>query len=302
MRVKGRLQLNIFQDIDGKKCKIGSVDDVNKITLSGKQVMAFLMAGEPGNHKISKFGVGTGTSFPDDYDTGLTNAYIRDLVGYRFLEPTVIQWDFAIDPHEANGLTLGEFGLYSEDEQLFARKIRTPGIVKDSSVSFAGQWTVWLIECRKTTFSSYVIFDFVITNPSIDYENTVHVAPIITHVIISDAGAERGFASTGNIIFNTESGTNALKLFTAQVDITYLISDPMFEFDNVERRFTSVPNLFSNIDQVQGGVRGRFENLLSSITFDMASDIDIIPDKLIINDSGDYLLINDANDKLKLEE
>ena len=91
-----KLQLDIFRTVDGEKVKIGNIDDSNLILMSGKQVMAFLLSGEPGNHRISKFGVGEGTDFPTTSDAGLTNAYIRYLTAYRFLEDTVVQWDIAL--------------------------------------------------------------------------------------------------------------------------------------------------------------------------------------------------------------
>lgn len=248
MIVNGRLQLDIFQEIDGEKVKIGSIDDANKITLSGKQVMAYLMTGEPGNHKISKFGVGTGASFPDDYDTGLTNAYIRDLVGYRFLEDTVIQWDFAIGPSEANGKDISEFALYSQDEQLFARKVRTPAITKDSSISLAGQWTVWLLECRKTTFSSYVAINFVTTSPSFGYTNKLSILPVIQTDISSDVNSSRGFAATGSIIFGISS--TIYVDFTSTANIVSVISADI-DFNNVEHRFTSSPIIYFDIDDTE---------------------------------------------------
>ena len=274
MIINGKLQLDIFQDIDGKKIRIGGFDDTNKITLSGKQVMAFLMAGEPGNHKIAKFGVGEGSTFPDDYDTGLTNAYIRDLVGYRYLEDTILQWDFVIDNNEANGLNVSEFALYSEDEQLFARKIRTPAIVKDYSISFAGQWTIWLMECRKTTFSSYAVIDFAITDSSIDYTNAMTVYPVIQTDISSDANVQRGFASTGAVIFGILSSGHEDSNFTSTANIVSVISDPIFNFDNVERRFTSLPNIFFEINDSSIWIRGQFENIISDVIYDMTSDID----------------------------
>jgi hypothetical protein len=273
MIVNGRLQLDIFKNIGGRKVRIGGFDDDNKITLSGKQVMAFLITGEPGNHVISKFGVGEGTSFPDDYDTGLTNGFIRELVGYRFLEDTVVQWDFRIDADEAVGLNVGEFALYSADEQLFARKIRTPVIAKDSSMILSGQWTVWLIECRKTTFSSYVTLDFVISSPATDFINEITITPVIAHSIISDANAERVIASQADIVFDATSNPNSAQLFTSTAGIVSSISAPIVTFTNVERRFISTIDLFVETSYPAIGSVGRFENLFADIISEIRSDI-----------------------------
>jgi len=275
MIVNGRLQLDIFKNIDGKKVKIDSFDDDNKITLSGKQVMAFLMAGEPGSHKISKFGVGTGTSFPDDYDTGLTNAVITDLVGYRFLEDTVVQWDFAVPASEAVGLDLAEFGLYSEDEQLFARKIRTPAFTKDASMSLSGQWTVWLLECRKTTFSAYVVIEFAFSTPAFGFTNEIAVNPVIAHSVISDGNADRIFAAQADIVFDATSNPNSEQIFTSNAGIVSSISAPIITFTNVERRFTSTSDIqfITSVSAIV--VTGRFENLFADIVFQAGSDIDV---------------------------
>ena len=281
MKINGRLQLDIFKTIDGKKVKIDEIDEANLITLSGKQVMAYLMAGEPGTHKVSKFGIGTGDSFPDDYDSGLTNAYIRNTTGYYFLEPTVVQWYLAIEAHEAVGLVVTEFGLYSEAEQLFARKIRTPGIIKDASISMIGAWTVWLHECKKTTFSSYVEFDFDISS-AIGFTNEIRIIPIIGHIITSSGNAERVLAVQADIVADISSSSNTPREFVSTVDIVSAITDPVFDFTNVERRFTVTPNIFFEI----------FESIVIYNLGEFSSQVDIgsdINDSLIFNNAGDFV-------------
>jgi hypothetical protein len=248
MIIKGNLELDIFKTVDGKKIKIGSFEDSNKITLSGKQVMAYLMAGEPGNHKVSKFGVGDGTAFPDDYDVGLSNAYIRHITGYNFLDPTIVQWQIALDAGEANGLsTISEFGLYSEEEQLFARKIRTPGVPNDSSISLSGYWTVWLMECKRTTFFSYAVFHFNISSPIFDYTNEVGVAPVIEHSITSSGNSERVIAAQADIVSDITSQGNTDADFASTAGIVSDITDPVIDNENVERRFSVSPNVFVEI-------------------------------------------------------
>jgi hypothetical protein len=162
--IKGRLKLDIFKN----NVKIGGFEDSNLVTLSGKQLIAFLMTGEPGENVITKVGIGDGTSYPVTTDVGLSNIFIKAVAGHTLLEQSVVQWHFTIDDEEANGMNISEFGLFSQDERLFARKIRVPSIPKDDSIRLAGYWTIWLRECKKTTFSSSAYIDFNITDPIFD--------------------------------------------------------------------------------------------------------------------------------------
>jgi hypothetical protein len=319
MKINGRLQLDIFKTIDGKKVKVGEIDEANLITLSGKQVMAYLMAGEPGNHKISKFGVGEGDVFPDDYDTGLTNAFIRPTTGYYFLgDGTVVSWEVALEAHEAVGYVITEFGLYSEDEQLFARKIRTPGIISDSSLSLVGAWTIWLMECKKTTFFSYVTFDFNITDPVFDRTNEVSITPAIEHSITSSGNAERVLAAQADIIADITSSSNTPREFVSTADIESDINDLTIDFTNVERRFSVAVNYFYQMGNTtlifNWGDFMSQADIESDITDpsifnlgDFVTQADILWDInsaraafLAINDAGDVLLINDTDDKLEI--
>jgi hypothetical protein len=279
MKINGRLQLDIFKTVDGKKIKIGGFDDTNLITLSGKQVMAYLMAGEPGTHKVSKFGIGTGDSFPDDYDVGLTNAFINNTTGYYFLEPTVVQWYFSVPAHEGTGLVVTEFGLFSEAEQLFARKIRTPGITKDSSISFSGAWTIWLAECKRTTFLSYVVFDWNLVS-QIDSSNVVSIQPLIEHSITSSGNVARILASQADIASDIGSTFNRDQDFVSTANIVSNISDPTFDFTNVERRFSVSVNYFHELN----------DSLIFNLG-EFSTQVDIesaISDSLIFNTAGDF--------------
>ncbi len=152
-KLGGRLKINVFKMIDGHKTLIDWFDDHNLITLSGKQLMAYLLAGEPGNNKVSKIAAGEGATNPDSGDTDLTNKYIKSVDSYTYLADNVLQYAISFDTGEANGLTIAEFGLFSEDEQLFSRKVRTPAIPKDSSIIIEGYWTIYVFECKEVEFT-----------------------------------------------------------------------------------------------------------------------------------------------------
>jgi hypothetical protein len=70
-------------------------------------------------------------------------AFLADLSSYAYPSTNKVTfvWDIGFD--EANGLSFAELGLLSENQTLFARKVRTP-IVKDSTIRLHGEWTITL--------------------------------------------------------------------------------------------------------------------------------------------------------------
>ncbi|MHC4951936.1 MAG: hypothetical protein ACYTEU_13285 [Planctomycetota bacterium] len=153
--MRGRLRLAVYKIIEGRKIRIDWFSDHNLITLSGKQLITFLLAGEPGNHKITKIAVGEDGTAPSESDTDLTNKFTKLVDSYNFLADNIVQFNLSIDTGEANGLNIAEFGLFSDDEQLFARKIRLPAIPKDSDIIIEGDWTIWIFECKLNDFAVY---------------------------------------------------------------------------------------------------------------------------------------------------
>lgn len=154
--MQGRLRINVYRLIEGRKIPIDRFVDNNLIVSSGYQLITFLLAGEPGNHKITKIAVGENGTAPDASDVGpLLNQFLKPIDSYNFLADNIVQFNISIDTGEANGLQIAEFGLFSEDEQLFARKIRLPAIPKDSDIIIEGDWTIWVFECKSNDFAVY---------------------------------------------------------------------------------------------------------------------------------------------------
>lgn len=163
----GNLNIRVYKLINKKKVLIDRFSDHNMIVNTGKQLLTYLLAGEPGNHKITKVGVGENTTAPDETDTApLLNQFIKPVEGYNFLADNIVQFQIEFNTGEANGLNIAEFGLFSESEVLFARKTRIPAIPKDGDVIIEGDWTIFLFECKIVKFSSNsnIIFN---TNSSI---------------------------------------------------------------------------------------------------------------------------------------
>lgn len=159
--LSGRLKIRVFQIINGMKILINEFDDHNLITISGLQLIALLLVGAPGNNKITKVGAGDDDTIPHRADTGLQNAYIKTLDSYSFPDYNVVQYNFSFDSGDANALTIKEFGLYSQDEQLFSRKLQIPGIPKSADIIIEGEWTISVFECKEYKFASLAEIKFI---------------------------------------------------------------------------------------------------------------------------------------------
>lgn len=99
-----------------------------------------LATGNPGK-VITKIGFGVGTASEDAGDIALTDAYIKPLLGYE-MDPSnlrLMRFTYRLLRGEANGKQITEIGLYTEDEQLVARKVRSP-IEKTPDMEFGDTW------------------------------------------------------------------------------------------------------------------------------------------------------------------
>jgi hypothetical protein len=96
------------------------------------------------------------------------------------------------------------------------------------------------MECKKTTFFSYVVFDWDMVS-QIGSSNVVSIQPLIEHSIISSGNAERILAAQADIVSGIASSSNTPREFISTADIVSDIPDPTFDFTNVERRFLTVP-------------------------------------------------------------
>jgi hypothetical protein len=184
--LSGRLTLQVFRIIDGLKILIACYDSDNLITISGLQLVTFLLSGEPGNNKVTKVGVGDGSWPTHKSDVGLSNAYIKDIDYYTFDAENVINYKISMDTGDGNGLDISEFGLYSGDEQLFARRIQTPVIPKDSDIIIEGNWTVSIFQCKEFKFAFYPQIRHIITSeidaPSMDFYHPATQADIVSDI------------------------------------------------------------------------------------------------------------------------
>ncbi len=116
----------------------------------GRQLLAYAFAFRAPieDYTCQKFGVGTGTTAPKVIDTTLeapillssTSAYTAPIDSIDFLAAFVVRVGFSVATSDANGYLLTELGLYSGNDTLVARKIRSVGINKTSDFSPALTW------------------------------------------------------------------------------------------------------------------------------------------------------------------
>jgi hypothetical protein len=117
-------------------------EEKNLIVNGSKQIHALLLGGSVANQSVTKIGYGTNTTAPAVGNTSLTGAYMKALDGVTFPATNQVSFQFSLGPTENNGVSIGEFGLFTAGNVLYARKTRTTAIPKASDLSFSGSWII----------------------------------------------------------------------------------------------------------------------------------------------------------------
>lgn len=138
---------------------IEEFSEQNMIMTDGRIAVARLFAGGAGGNGAF-VGVGSSNEPPSPDQTGLTgevqvpvasvtfaNAVVVDgVVSWEDApEPTPnVRFNFVFGPDDANGLEIREFGLFTADGAMFARRIRrgNGAIAKDSDIEVEGYWVI----------------------------------------------------------------------------------------------------------------------------------------------------------------
>ena len=138
---------------------IEEYSEKNMIMTLGRVAVARLFAGLPGGNALS-VGVGEGSDPPNAEQTDLSNRYLvaASAIGFARAEVqnTITTWvpsseptpnvriDFIFSEGDANGLEIKEFGLFTADETMFARRVRANGraIAKDEDLTIEGYWII----------------------------------------------------------------------------------------------------------------------------------------------------------------
>lgn len=136
----GIFKLDIF---DAQKNLIDTYQDNNLIVYSGRTAVRDILTstslGVDGC--ITKVGVGTRDTETDPEDSDLeekTYGILLDITYPDNLSATFV-WELGYG--EGNGREIKEYGLFTNNEKLFARKVR-PSISKDIHIMLRGSWTI----------------------------------------------------------------------------------------------------------------------------------------------------------------
>jgi hypothetical protein len=117
-------------------------EEKNLIVDNSKQTHARLLGGDVASRSITKFGVGTNGTAPAGGNTSLTGGLVKAIDGVSYPATNQVQFAFSLTSGEANGVGILEFGLLTAGSILYARKVRSVVLNKDSDVSLAGTWTI----------------------------------------------------------------------------------------------------------------------------------------------------------------
>lgn len=147
--VKGIFSMNVFKIIEGKKHLIETYLDNNLVVNLGRYSLCRLLSNNaPGDYFIDQIAFGEGNVAPTTNDVTLQSLpnpyYIKPIIDYTESGLTTIIFNWELLTHEANGLMISEYGLYSHGEILFARKIRSV-IEKKVNVILEGYWKIIFI-------------------------------------------------------------------------------------------------------------------------------------------------------------
>lgn len=113
----------------------------NLVVNGGKQILATLLANSDPDSVVTKIGFGTNGAAPVPTDAGLTGAYVKMINTYTNPAFNTVAFEWSLENNEGNGMAISEYGLLSDDSNLFARKTRDV-VVKDASVRLTGIWRI----------------------------------------------------------------------------------------------------------------------------------------------------------------
>ena len=160
MRPQGLVTLSRIVDSTGKVVSVekairygwvqpGAESAANLFVDQGRQLLAYAFAlrSPIQNFVCQGFGVGTGTTPAKTTDVALqapvalaSTAYTGPLDSIDFLSAFVVRAAFTLGLADANGSLITEMGLFSGNNTLIARRVRTVGINKTSDFAPTFTW------------------------------------------------------------------------------------------------------------------------------------------------------------------
>lgn len=138
---------------------IEEFSDQNMIMTLGRVAIARLFAGENGGHG-AYVGAGSSSAPPAPEQESLTDEVQVSVASVSYAEAEVVngvtswtesatptpnvRFNFLFGTGDANGLEIREFGLFTSDGTMFARRVRSGSgaIAKDSDIEIEGYWII----------------------------------------------------------------------------------------------------------------------------------------------------------------
>lgn len=129
-------------DVFRKGEHIERFEDKNLIVDNSKQIHAKLLGGSVAQQSVTQFGVGTSGTAPAGGNTSLTGQYLKAIDQVTYPLTNQVQFAFSLGTAEANGMAIMEFGLFTAAGALYARKVRSAALNKDTDLTLAGTWLI----------------------------------------------------------------------------------------------------------------------------------------------------------------
>jgi hypothetical protein len=117
-------------------------EERNLIVDNSKQIHAKLLGGAFTGQNIAQIGFGTNGTAPAGGNTALTGAYTKAVDATSYPATNQVQFNFSLSASENNGMAIMEFGLFTAGGALYARKVRSAALNKDTDVSLSGSWII----------------------------------------------------------------------------------------------------------------------------------------------------------------
>lgn len=134
----GYFSLDVF--VDGEL--VEHFEEHNLIVDNSKQIHAKLLGGNFANQNVAQIGFGTNGVAPAPGNSSLTNSYTKAIDTVTYPATNQVQFNFSLASSENNGMAILEFGLITAGGALYARKVRSAPLNKDSDVSLNGSWII----------------------------------------------------------------------------------------------------------------------------------------------------------------
>lgn len=139
INLKGIFQLQIIDAKTGRV--IENYIDNNLVVNNGRETVMQLLGAGTFNKRLTKIAFGTNGTAPVGADSAITGAFAKALGTVSYPTISSVKYDWTLGALEGNGIEIVEFGILSNDNTLFARKVRAL-ISKNSDIILNGSWTI----------------------------------------------------------------------------------------------------------------------------------------------------------------